>query len=234
MDRKYIDDHHIVARYLADQLSDAERTAFEDHYVRHPEMLRELDAAAALKIGLARLDAVGEFPRLLKPAPPSRMQKYLAAAAAIAIVAIGLLTFLVHGPSREPVLSASSHSVVDSLGAPLRIASTHSIERVRGVMYDATIDLPPLPAAIELRVRPEYAAEPPRYHVSLLLVGDNDAAREVAQLGGFEPNADGVVPVFLNSQMLKRGRYQLVLSGDKNTTAANDSSTFLIQLTSRQ
>ena len=36
MDRRHIDDHHIVARYLADQLTDAERMSFFEGYGTGP------------------------------------------------------------------------------------------------------------------------------------------------------------------------------------------------------
>ena len=46
MDRKFIDDHHIVARYLADQLPDTLREEFEAYYLEHPEVVQELEATA--------------------------------------------------------------------------------------------------------------------------------------------------------------------------------------------
>ncbi len=55
MDRKQIEDEHIVARYLADQLSPAEAEAFEAYYTQHPSMVREIEYALRLKEGLATL-----------------------------------------------------------------------------------------------------------------------------------------------------------------------------------
>ncbi len=49
MDRKQIDDEHIVARYLADQLTPAEAEAFEAYYTQHPRMVREIEYALRLK-----------------------------------------------------------------------------------------------------------------------------------------------------------------------------------------
>ena len=65
MDRKHIDDQHIVARYLADQLSDSEREAFEAFCAKNPEMFRELEATARFKGGLARLAESGELANMV-------------------------------------------------------------------------------------------------------------------------------------------------------------------------
>ncbi len=77
MDRQYIDDHHIVARYLADQLAEAEREAFEVYYLEHPEMLREIEATARFKAGLAQLQASGDLAALMKPTPWYAQWRYL-------------------------------------------------------------------------------------------------------------------------------------------------------------
>ena len=68
MDRKYIDDQHIVARYLADQLPAAQREEFESYYLQHPEMVEELEAAARFKVGLMLLRDAGQLDEVLKPA----------------------------------------------------------------------------------------------------------------------------------------------------------------------
>ena len=84
MDRKYIDDHHIAARYLADQLSDADREAFETYYVEHPDVLRDLEAAARMKVGLAQLREAGELDALMIARTWRPNRRFLAAAAVAA------------------------------------------------------------------------------------------------------------------------------------------------------
>ena len=86
MDRQYIDDHHIVARYLADRLPEPEREAFETYYLEHPEIVREIEAAARFKSGLAQLRDSGELAVLLKPAPWYARWQYLALAAAATVI----------------------------------------------------------------------------------------------------------------------------------------------------
>jgi hypothetical protein len=230
MDRKYIDDHHVVARYLADQLPDTEREAFEAWYLEHPEVVQEMEAAARFKVGLMQLRDSGELDALLQPKPWYRQQRFLATAASIAIVAIGLALWFNRGPAAQPLLVASSMSLLDRLGEPLPVASTHVILRTRSVSYDAEIELPKTPQTIALRVLPEVAAQPARYRITLSSIADDDTLHEVAAIGGLAPAEDGFVPVYLNGAKLTRGRYQLALSGDAGTSAADAVSVFLMKI----
>ena len=227
MDRRYIEDHHVVARYLADQLPAAERQAFEACYLEDPDLVKEMEAAARLKVGLMQLREAGEIDRLMQPAPPGWLRP-VAAAAAVAIVGIALATFLL--PQPAPVLVASSSTLVNRRGDALPVAATYTILRTRGASYDAEVDLPNTPHSIELRVLPEHEARPSRYRILFAQLNEGDEARELASIGGLEPAQDGFVSVALNSERLKAGRYRLSLSGDTDTTAATLVSTFLIQV----
>ena len=101
MDRKYIDENHIAARYLADQLSDSEREAFESYYVEHPEVMQELEVAARFKVGLMKMREAGELGQLMKrPAPFPRTLQF-AAAAAVIVAAIGISIFYLRGSTRR-------------------------------------------------------------------------------------------------------------------------------------
>ena len=66
MDRRYIDDQHVVARYLANRLTDEEREAFEAYYLEHPDMGQEMEAAIRFKVGLMRLRETGELAPLVQ------------------------------------------------------------------------------------------------------------------------------------------------------------------------
>jgi hypothetical protein len=228
MDRKYIDDHHIVARYLAEQLPDAEREAFEAYYVEHPDVVQDMEAAARLKVGLAQLRDAGKLDTLLKPRSWYRDQRFLAAAA-VAAVAVGVGLVVMRSPSMQPLLVASSGVLHDWRGARLPLASTHTVLRTRSISYDAEIELPPSAQAVELRVLPEYETQPPRYRIALQAIADDDSLRPVAEIGGLTPGDDGFVPVFLNATRIAPGRYQLTLTGDAGTSAASEESSFLIR-----
>jgi hypothetical protein len=228
MDRKYIDDHHVVARYLAEQLSAAELAAFETYYLEHPEMLREMEAAARLKAGLAELRDAGELDQLLKGQPRHPYRRYLAAAA-VGAVAIGVGFVVLRGPSMQPLLVATSDVLHSWRGAPLPLASTHTVLRTRSITYDAEIELPDSAHTIELRVLPEYEAQPAVYRIVLQAIGDDDSVRPVARIAGLAPAQDGFVPVFINTARISPGRYRLTLSGDAGTTAASEESSFLLR-----
>ncbi|HEY6641816.1 hypothetical protein [Povalibacter sp.] len=231
MDRRYIDDHRLVARYLADQLPDAEREAFEAYYLEHPDVVQDMEATARLKVGLAQLQESGELHRLLQPPPWFRQHRYLAIAAGTAFLAMGTLLWFGNRPApREPLLVASATALVDSSGHPLPIFATYPVLRTRSASYDATIKLPQAAQTIALRVLPEVDAVPPRYRVALSVIADDDSLREVATLGELSADEDGFVPVYFNSTSLVRGRYQLALSGDADTSAADELSSFLIRV----
>jgi hypothetical protein len=225
MDRKYIDDHHIAARYLAEQLDDAEREAFEAYYLQHPDVLRDMEAAARLKTGLAQLRDAGELVQLLKPQPWYRDQRYLAAAA-VAALAVGVGLYGLRSPSRQPVLVASSGVLHTWRGTPLPLASSHMVLRTRGASYDAEIELPASAQTIELRVLPEYEAQQSRYRIALQAIADDDSLTPVAEVAGLTPGEDGFVPVFINTARIRPGRYQLTLTGD---SVASDASSFQLR-----
>jgi hypothetical protein len=230
MDRNYIDDNHIVARYLADQLSDQEREAFEAYYLEHPDVVQEMEAAARFKVGLAQLKDSGELSKILKPRPWFRQERYQALAAGVAIIAIGAFLFINRSPSSQPTLVASATALVDRLGDPLPTLGTYTILRTRSISYDTEIELPRAPQTIALRVLPEVESQPARYRITLSSIADDDSLREIAAIGSLSPDADGFVPAYLNSANLSRGRYQLTLSGDVGTSAANEPSPFLIRV----
>lgn len=218
MDRNYIDEHHIVARYLADQLSDAEREAFEAYYLEHPDVVQDMEAVARLKVGLARLQESGELAQALTPQRFSR-NYYIAAAAAVVIAAVGLLFFYVREPLQQrPMLAASASTTVTATYLVLRTRSAAT--------YDTEITITDSPQTVELRILPEVEAQPARYRVE---ISSADAERQnLAALGNLAPNADGFVPVYLDAARLAAGTYVLTIAGDTGTSAADSRSEFVI------
>ena len=118
MDRKQIEDEHIVARYLADQLSPAEVLEFEAYYTQHPTMVREIEYALRLKEGLATLRDRKELDALMK-ARRARWAMPLSIAAAIAVAIIGGWTW--YGSPQPAPVAATLEALMAETSTPLPI-----------------------------------------------------------------------------------------------------------------
>jgi hypothetical protein len=229
MDRRYIDDHHIVARYLADRLTDEEREAFEAYYLEHPEVVQELEAAARFKVGLMRLRDTGELAQLLQPTKRPRWP-YFAAAAAVAALAIGAFLIIDRTPAAHPILAATVEALRGRGGNAPPLTRDYAVLRTRGSAVDAEIPLPPVGEALELRVLPEFTARPARYRVRLFRMSADDSLQSVAELGGLTPEADSFVSLFVDHARLEPGQYRLAIAGDPDTDARAKENAFILRM----
>jgi hypothetical protein len=219
---KFKDDSAIASRYLADQLTPAEREEFEAHLLRSPEAAEELEATARLKVGLGKLQDSGELPKLLGAKSLFQRPTFLAAAAFVPLAAIGLLIARQALMSEPSMLAASAQAFVDQSSQGLRPGETYALERLRGGNYDLQFVLPDSRQAIELRVRPAATGgTATQYNVALSVIQDGGASVPVAVLKGLRPAPDQYISVFADSALLKPGRYQLVvrLDGSKSPDA---------------
>jgi hypothetical protein len=231
MDRHYINEHHLVARYLADRVTDEERSEFEAFYLEHPETVREMEAAARFKVGLMQLRDAGELPGLLKSRPRYLQWQFLAGAAAAIVVVMGSIYELSRPTeTRSPLIAAS----IEALGAATSSrTSVYMILRTRGSSVDAEIAPSASGQAIELRVLPEFTADPPRYRVRLSRLLADDSLEPVAEVGGLVSAPDRFVSVFLSGQRLRPGQYQLTIRGESDTDARHSESAFVVRIASR-
>jgi hypothetical protein len=71
MDRAYIDNEHVVDRYLSGDLTVKEARAFEQYCREHPEFLQELPIPVRLKARLAREPATHSETGMFKAIPSS-------------------------------------------------------------------------------------------------------------------------------------------------------------------
>lgn len=232
MDRTYIDNHHVLARYLSDQLSEQELREFETQLVIDPEIVKDLEATVRLKVGLHKLDKTKELGSLLNTSSDGgqRNTRLFAVAASVAVIALGVTFWLTRGAFESPSIVATASALTDRSGKPMAIASRYEILRLRGNSYDAEIEIPPTPQAIELRVLPEYPAKPNRYRVNIVQVNDANELLPMGSVEGLVPADDEFVTLYLDSSKFVRGRYQLTISGDVDTDAANSVSKFNIKL----
>jgi hypothetical protein len=221
------DDPTIANRYLADQLTEAERQEFEARLVDDPAVLRELEATARFKLGLRKLRATGRLDQLTATRSWRGPHWLLnvAAAAAILLLGIGLLRWNTEAP---PMIALEVSSLLDSGGSPLPQSHAYVVMRKRGPAHDAVIELPASQQAIQLRVLPDQEAMPGPYHVVLRSVRDGSKI-ELAQLDQrLMPNSDGYVSFFVDSKLLEPGEYELALLGE-GAGQATSQNTFLIQ-----
>ena len=221
------DDPGLASRYLAGQLSPAELQAYEQHLLENPDAVRELEATARMKVGLASLRESGQLEKLLRAQPALRSRwRALAAAAALIVLAIGLWRGI--ETPRDSTLVATASELMDSSGRPLTAGSTYALLRTRSSAYDAVIELPPEPRAIELRVRPEVAA--PVHSVALSRIQSDGSTTQIGNISQLKADADGFVPLYVDSSRLEAGPYLLVITPVEDR-AATSTSAFRIRVT---
>jgi hypothetical protein len=221
-------DPTLTNRYLAGQLTDAERATFETELERNPAALQELEATARLKVGLERLREMGQLDYVLRPT--STLQQVfvgLAATLAVGVIAISFLMGYFGRQGTDPLLAATSAAFADTQGSALPVSATFVVFRKRASDYDAVIELPATRTAIELRVLPQIGTPSRRYRVSLAQVRDDTSVAPVETLGDLLPESDGFVTVFADSARLAPGRYRMSIS-DAQGTAPTD--TFLLNV----
>jgi hypothetical protein len=229
----HIHESEFANRYLAGTLSDAERAVYEPDVVENSDTLRELEATARLKVGLARLRESGELDELLQPTPWARSRFVLAIAALFVVVAIGVALVRFgggRGQAVSPLLAASAASLVDRQGSLLPVTRTLAVfhKRVQGA--DATLEAVAAPQAVELRVLPETRVPSEDYRVTLARVTEDRAPDTVGSIAGLRPGADGFVSVFVDASRLYAGSYQLDVLGRASGGSTVAAGTFRIQV----
>lgn len=198
-------------RYLSGRLDDAESAAFESRLVRDPQLLLELEAIARFKVGMQVLEERGELDAAVRG--PHWSYRWLAVAAAIAVLAIGVLTFRSFvPPSERSMLAAVPAALTDRQGNVLPSAGTFTVLRKRVTTADAAIELPTQGHAIEVRVLPESAPSADGYRVSLWQQPSGSDARKIGSVTHVMPATDGFLVVFMDTTALTQGEYLLVVS----------------------
>jgi hypothetical protein len=224
------DDPGLAGRYLAGQLSPDELHEYEQHLLENPDAVRELEATARMKVGLANLRDSGQLEGLLRARTGLRWQwpAALAAAAALIVIAVGL--WRGGDVARETTLVARASELMDTSGRPLAAGSSYALLRTRSSTYDALVELPPEPRAIELRVRPEVPA--PAYGVALSRIQPDGSVTQIGNVGELQTEQDGFVRLYVDSSRLEAGPYLLVITPAEDRTAASTTA-FRIKVVAR-
>jgi len=219
----------IANRYLAGQLSEAECEAYEQHFIENPEALRELEATARLKVGLANLRDAGRLQAEVRaPAPRAQWRVALGIAASVAIVVL-TLTLWRETTVRAPMLVTAAAVLTDPAGQRLTPGATYALVKTRSTDYDASVELPSSPQALELRVRLDATAT--SYRATLSRIHPDGAVRQVAEADALQPGADRFVQLFVDSSQLQPGPYLLVLSPTDGNGAEFSASAFRLKVT---
>ena len=226
MDRKQIEDEHIVARYLADQLTPAEALAFEAYYTEHPSMVREIEQTLRLKEGLATLRDRQQLDGLMR-AKRWRWAMPLSIAAGLTVLIVGAWTW--RGSVGGIPVAHSLDDLVAEANAPLPLGGKYLLVRVRGVDAALEIPLPRERSALELQMLPTAGSAGAPYRFEISKLGDGTNSQRVGGTGGLSPGADGLVTAVLDSARLQPGRYSVELTpAQADATAPADR--FVIEL----
>ena len=203
---------HLIERYLAGHLSDAEADAFEQSLEGNPALARDIERIARMKTGFAVLERRGELADLLKAheAPRTHRKAWLAAAA-VAVFALGFLAFR-DTQVRAPMLLAGSLSALSRHSdSPVPLRASVALARARGMGADAELESSgSKPAAAELEIATG-AAPGTAYSAELIAVRAGGGS-PVGTAGKLAANADGVVSLFLALHALPPGAYLLRLT----------------------
>lgn len=211
LDRTYIDERHVVPRYLADQLTDEEREAFEAYVLEHPDTLNDLEAAARLKIGLHELHRSGELDRLTR----SRNRTWrIAIAAGIAALVVAASIVFVRPVAKRPLLASTPTALTDSAGEPIPVVGRRYVMRMRSGNYDAQLEIPASPQALELRVLPEAPGTDSLYRIELSRIDETQPPRSIGHVDRLTPDSDGYVALYIDTSQLSPGLYELRLAPD--------------------
>jgi hypothetical protein len=215
------EDPGLASRYLAGQLSPAELQAYEQHLLENPDAVRELEATARMKVGLASLRDSGQLEKMLRARTALRSRwPALAAAAALIVVTITLWRGI--DAPHDSTLVATARELVDRSGRPLASGSSYALLRTRSSAYDAVIELPADPRAIELRVRPEVPA--PVHSVALSQIRSDGSVMQIGTVSELQAQADGFVRLYVDSSRLEAGPYLLVIAPAQDRAASSTSA----------
>jgi hypothetical protein len=230
-------DGTLANRYLAEDLTEAELSAYEAYLVQNPEALRELEATARLKVGLHRLREAGELRSLVSERSFLRGPLSIALAAGIAAIVVG---FGLWRPglrtAQPPMLASSLVALVDQSGHMLPLGGTQAVFRKRDTAYDAVVALPAARSAINIRVLPDLndevggsrsPSDAGPYVLSISRLRDDDSATPIASISQLQPSKDGFVDVYVDSRQLPAGRYRLTL---QQANSGQESESFVIEV----
>jgi hypothetical protein len=222
-------DPTLPSRYLANQLTEAERIEYEALLSRSVESLAELEATARLKVGLKKLADEGELPALQQDAPRARRSYLLPLAASVAAIYVGVALWRSIGPPTIPLFSASAGSFLGRDGHTLPLVAATEIFRRRSGAADASIELSDSRGILEWHWAAPQGATPERYDV-VLTTSDGKPPQVVGEIKGLRADENGVVRWYVDSAGLVTDSYKLKISEESSTAQPGKAETFSIRV----
>jgi hypothetical protein len=223
MNRSRVDPTLKVPRYLAGQLSPEEAHAFEEAYIRDPEIVADLDRTLRLKAGLAVLRDRGDLTALLQEDPQPRRRWLIGAAAATLVAAVVGISFW-----RQPWLTESSHAArVLAVSHPsMPVVGHYVLIRRRGVPGEISLPHPSGRGLIEFTIVPSVFAPQERYAAQLARL-DASGKVPIDSIDSVSPSENREVRIYLDSGRLQRGDYELSLMP---VSAPAETDSFVLHL----
>ncbi len=224
-------------RYLAGQLSAAEQADYEALLLEHPEALRELEAVARLKVGMARLQEQGKLDALID-APDSagrfgllRHPGLVALAASLMLAVVGTLLWQ-NTQTRGAALYASLTDLPSHGSAARSLIAHFTLVRTRAANAEVQIATPPANQAVELRILPDVPAGSSGYRVELYRAQTDGsaAAKPLAGSMATTPGADGFVTLYAKSELLGEGAYLLKVTPAGTPAAGTTAESEFFQI----
>jgi hypothetical protein len=210
-------DPTLASRYIADQLSEAERRDYEARLLSDPDTVAELEATARLKVGLAHLREAGALEELLrKPFLPAYT---LPLAASILAIAVSMWLWWPNpsGSGMNPLLFTSPTALTNKAGHPLPVALTVALFNRRATTPTVVATKPASPGAVALRVLPTDSNKAHRYRLTLLRQRESDFEK-LTEIDDLMPAEDGFVQVYADADRLRPGHYQVVVTDQTVST----------------
>lgn len=213
-------DPTLASRYLADQLPDDERIAFEQRMLEDPALLREVEATVRFKAGLAIARDSGRLE--LAPRPHAWRPSHMAVAAMFALFAVGVLLWRSpQDAAPVPWVAASLQQLASARGDTLPATGEYVLLRRRSGEPDMAIDLPAERGAIALRVLPDVSEPQSLHRVTLTRTSPDGAADQPSASASSQLRAGpgGYVTLFIDSASLQAGLYRLDVAPVAGTSA---------------
>ncbi len=212
MEHGQVERNHTVERYLLDELSEADRSRFEEHYFSCESCAAEVKAGTAF---VANLEAVLVEPESVRNASREQRKPWwafqwptwnfapLAAAASMAML-LGVVVY--QNAFQIPQIRARATE-----SGPL--LAMVPITRAGASRAGEALTFSRSAGTIPLTIRHEWEQNYPRYSAELKRQDGSVAARVVI------PSAPGDFSVTISSSALSLGRYTLAINGIKEDSA---------------